>query len=256
MPHSLTHGQQAGPPDEPVSKQHALYEQVTRALRKTIEDGGWTPGLKLPSERDLSERYGCARMTVRRALQELESEGLVVRSHGSGTYVADLQPISNLLNIRDIRQEIAERGHRHQSELLSRRIVRADVTTAAAMGVQARSRVFRCELIHYENDTPIQFEERFVNPELVPDFMSMSLLERTPSSYLFAHAPLTAAEQLVEAVNADAALARYLRVPVGAALLRISRRTMSKGRVASLARLFHPGHCYQLVGAFSVSSKG
>lgn len=234
------------------SKQTALYADVKGQLKRAIEDGGWKPGFKLPSERELEERYACARMTVRRALQELQAEGLITRRHGSGTYVADLQPISNLLTIRDIRQEIAERGHKHHSVLLSRKVIRANAAIAEAMHVEPRARVFRCELVHFENGQPIQFEERFVNSELVPDFMSLSLDEQTPSSYLFAQAPLTAAEQLVEAVNADELLAGHLQVAVGAALLKISRRTMSQGKVASLARLFHPGHCYQLVGAFSV----
>ena len=115
--------------------------------------------------------------------------------------------------------------------------------------------VFGCELLHYENGQPIQFEERFVHPLVVPDFLTLDLQAHTPSSVLFERAPLTAAEQVIEAVNALPALAAHLGVDTGAALLRISRRTMSRGLVASVARLYHPGHAYRLMGAFSADAK-
>lgn len=234
-------------------EQKAIYEHVESELRRAIEHGGWKPGFKLPSERELAERFQCARMTIRRALQELQTEGLIARRHGSGSYVADLQPMSNILSIQDIREEIASRGHVHHSVLLLRKTIRANAAVASSMKVEQNSRVFQCKLIHYENGTPVQFEERLVNPEVVPEFMALDLSNQTPSSYLFKHAPLTAAEQVVEAVNADETMAKHLGIEVNAALLKISRRTISQGKVASLAKLYHPGNCYRIIGNFSAA---
>lgn len=227
------------------------YGEVKAAIRAMIERGGWKPGVKLPSERELESRFGCARLTVRRALQDLQADGLIERRHGSGSYVADLQPMSGVLTVKDIHQEILERGHRHGSRLLSRQTLRASPAIAQAMDLPEGAEVFGCELLHFENGQPIQFEERFVNPRMVPDFLSLDLDAHTPSSYLFERAPLTGAEQVIEAVNAPAGLAAHLGVAEGAALLRISRRTVSNGQVASVARLYHPGHAYRLMGAFS-----
>lgn len=235
----------------PATAHTTIHRDVKFAIRNAIEDGGWQPGFRLPAEREIAETYGCARMTVRNALRDLEAEGLIVRRHGSGTFVADLRPISSVLAVRDIHDEIIERGHKHHSTVLSRSKMRASAAIAEAMRVEAGSAVFRCEVIHYENAVPIQFEERFVNPSLVPDFLTLDLQSQTASSHLFKHAPLTAAEQVVEAVNADATLARHLHVAIGAALLRVSRRTVSQGQVGSIARLYHPGHAYRLIGAFS-----
>jgi len=229
------------------------YSDIKLALRARIEDGGWQPGMKLPSERALVQEFGCARMTVHRALRELQDEGLIARRHGSGSYVADLRPISNILNVRDIHDEVAERGRRHSSRLLYARRTRADPEVAAAMRIAAGTSVFSCGLIHFENDVPIQLEERFVNPRLVPDFLDLDLEAKTPSSYLFERAPLTEAEQVVEAVNADERTARLLQLHTGAALLRVSRRTVSRGVVASIAHLYHPGAHFRLVGQFSVA---
>lgn len=228
-----------------------IHADVKATLRGVIEDGGWRPGFRLPAERELAGEYRCARMTVRRALRDLEAEGLIVRRHGSGTFVADLNPISNVLMIKDIRKEIIERGHKHLSTLLSRSTIEAGNAIAEVMRIEPGTAIFRCEVIHCENGVPIQFEERFVNPALVPDFLTLDLEAHTASSYLFERAPLTGAEQVVEAVNADAALAMRLGVMPGAALLLVSRRTMSQGMVASVARLYHPGHAYRLLGAFS-----
>ena len=158
------------PPPADTPTHTTIHADVRSAIRSAIEDGGWKPGFRLPAERDLVEKYHCARMTVRRALQDLEAEGLIVRRHGSGTYVADLQPISNVLTVKDIHEEILERGHKHHSKLLSRSRIKAGASIGEAMRVDRASSVFRCEVIRYENGVPIQFEERFVNPAVVPDF--------------------------------------------------------------------------------------
>src|SRR5258706_15415896 len=90
-------------------KRSLSYETVKTSIQHRIADGGWQPGVRLPSERELVQEFGCARMTVHRALRELEAEGLIERRQGSGSYVAELTPISNLLQVRDIHDEIAER---------------------------------------------------------------------------------------------------------------------------------------------------
>src|SRR5438034_8202315 len=75
-------------------KRSLPYETVKAAIHQRIAEGGWQPGVRLPSERELVLQFGCARMTVHRALRELEAEGLIERRQGSGSYVAELHPIS------------------------------------------------------------------------------------------------------------------------------------------------------------------
>ena len=227
-------------------------EEVKASIRRRIADGGWQPGMRLPSERELVQQFGCARMTVHRALRELEDEGLIERRQGSGSYVAELHPISNLLQVRDIHEEIAERGHEHATRVLAVQREKATPEVAAAMRLRKGAAVFHALLVHLENGVPIQLEDRHVNPALVPDFLERDFTRVTPSHVLFEHAPLTEAEQVVEAVLADAEQARALDVPEASALLRVSRRTVSQGAVASIARLYHPGARFRLVGRFSV----
>ena len=228
------------------------YATVKAALRERIAQGGWEPGVRLPSERELVQTFGCARMTVHRALRELEEEGLIERRQGSGSYVAELHPISNLLQVRDIHEEIRERGHVHTTRVCSVAREKADARTAAAMRLPRGSVVIHVQLVHLESGVPIQLEDRHVNPALAPDLMTRDFTQVTPSFVLFEHAPLTEAEQVVVAVLATTEQARLLDVDEGSALLMVSRRTVSQGAVASVARLYHPGARYRLIGRFSV----
>ena len=228
------------------------YATVKASLRERIARGGWQPGVRLPSERELVQEFGCARMTVHRALRELEDEGLIARRQGSGSYVAELHPISNLLRVRDIAEEIHERGHIHSTRVLGVAREKADAATVTAMRLPKGTSVVHVRLVHFESGVPIQLEDRHVNPLLAPDLLNCDFTQVTPSHVLFEHAPLTEAEQVVEAVLATKEQAQLLDVAEGSALLMVSRRTVSQGAVASIARLYHPGARYRLIGQLSV----
>lgn len=236
----------------PAAPRRLPSEDIKASIRQRIADGGWQPGMRLPSERELVQQFGCARMTVHHALRELEDEGLIERRQGSGSYVAQLHPISNVLQVRDIHDEIAERGHVHVTRVLGVTREKAGADIATAMRLRKGAAVYHVRLVHLENGVPIQLEDRHVNPALAPDFLALDFTQVTPSHVLFQHAPLTEAEQVVEAVLADAEKAQALDVPEGSALLMVSRRTVSQGAVASVARLYHPGTRYRLIGHFSV----
>src|SRR5882757_10955579 len=129
-------------------KRSLSYETVKTSIQHRIADGGWQPGVRLPSERELVQEFGCARMTVHRALRELEEEGLIERRQGSGSYVAELHPISNLLQVRDIHDEIRERGHAHTTRVCGVVREKADARTAAAMRLGKGVPVYRVQLVH------------------------------------------------------------------------------------------------------------
>jgi GntR family transcriptional regulator len=76
------------------------YRQIAADLRRLIASGKLTPSAKLPSESELIEHYGVARMTVRQALQELRGEGLVVAEHGKGVFVRSAPPVRRLASNR------------------------------------------------------------------------------------------------------------------------------------------------------------
>lgn len=95
------------------------YLQVKDFIKGRISSGQWRPGDPVPSEAELGAKFGLSRMTVNRALRELMGEGLVIRVQGSGSYVAELDKISSTISIRDIREEIIERGHEYSVRVVT-----------------------------------------------------------------------------------------------------------------------------------------
>ena len=103
----------------------APYARVKQHLKQGLASGRWPPGALMPSEAELVAEFGVSRMTVNRALRELQAEGLVARSQGVGTFAAPLHRVSSTLTIRDLHEEIEARGHRHHATVHLQRAERA-----------------------------------------------------------------------------------------------------------------------------------
>lgn len=226
------------------------YEQVKSFIKTRITSGAWKPGDAVPSEAALMTRFAISRMTVNRALRELAAEGMVTRIQGSGTRVADLHRISSRLTIRDIKEEVQERGHIHSSRVLLVAKEKAVQKLATVLGLRVGSTVFHTVLVHLENGLPIQHEDRYVNPLAAPDFLQTDFTQHTPAYHLLKHAPLTDASYQIEACLPDKDIAKLLHIKSSEACLVITRRTISGPHVASLARLVYPGTRYSFAGQF------
>lgn len=230
-------------------KLHA-YEQVKAHIKTRITSGMWKPGDAVPSESALMTQFSISRMTVNRALRELALEGMVTRIQGSGTRVAELHRISSRLTIRDIKDEVEERGHIHASRVLLVTTEKATALLAKTLGLRTGAKVFHTVLVHLENSIPIQHEDRYVNPQAAPDFLQTDFNRFTPAHHLLTHAPLTDASYQIEACLPGLAIAKLLHIKSSEACLAITRRTVSGAHVASLARLVYPGTRYSFAGNF------
>lgn len=226
------------------------YEQVKAWIRGHIASGQWRPGDPVPSEAALMERFGVSRMTANRALRELAAEGLVHRVQGSGTTVAQLHRISSRLTIRDIHEEVTERGHVHTARVLHVGKEKAGAELARALGLRTGATVFHSVLIHMENGVPIQYEDRYVNPAAAPDYLATDFTQTSPTLHLLRHAPLTEASYSIEACLPTAEEAKLLAIKRGEPCLVMRRRTVSGAHVASVARLVYPGSRYSFAGKF------
>ena len=228
----------------------APYARVKQYLKRELAQGRWPPGALMPSEADLVARFGVSRMTVNRALRELQSEGLVRREQGVGTFAAPLHRVSSTLTIRDLHEEIEERGHAHRADVHLSREEPAGEALAERLGVAPGAPVFHTLIVHHENDVPLQCEDRYVNPACAPDYLGVDFTQTTPTHYLLEVAPLWEAQYSIEASAPTAQEARLLGIRRHDACLVVVRRTMSKGVPITLARLVHPGARYQIDGAF------
>jgi GntR family histidine utilization transcriptional repressor len=226
------------------------YEQVKEWIRGHIASGQWRPGDPVPSESALMLRFSVSRMTVNRALRELAGEGLVVRVQGSGTTVAQLHRISSRLTIRDIHEEVTERGHVHGTKVLLVEKTRAPAEVGRDLGLRAGGAAFHTVLIHTENGVPIQYEDRWVNPVAAPDYLETDFTQVSPTLHLLRHAPLTEASYSIEACLPSAEEAKQLDIRRTEPCLVMRRRTVSGAHVASVARLVYPGSRYSFAGLF------
>jgi len=226
------------------------YEQVKGWIRQHIASGEWRPGDSVPSEAALAEQFGVSRMTANRALRELASEGLVTRVQGSGTRVAQLHRISSRLVIRDIREEVTERGHVHATRVIRVAEEAASPEVALSLALKAGERVFHTVLVHLENGVPIQWEDRYVNPAADPEYLTNDFTRVSPTLHLLQHAPLTEASYAIEACLPTAEEAKQLDIKRSEPCLCMMRRTVSGAHVASVARLVYPGQRYSFAGQF------
>jgi GntR family transcriptional regulator, histidine utilization repressor len=228
----------------------APYARVKQYLKQQLESGRWPPDTLMPSESELVAQFSVSRMTINRALRELQGEGLVHRVQGVGTFAAPLHRVSSTLTIRDLQEEILARGHSHDARVHVARAEPAPAELATQLGVQAGETVFHTLIVHFENGVALQCEDRFVNPAWAPDYLKNDFTRITPTHYLLQVAPLWEAQYSIEASAPTPREAQLLGIPAGEPCLVIVRRTMSRGVPITLARLVHPGKRYALQGEF------
>jgi len=228
-----------------------LYQKIKDNILHRIGTGDLKPGDRIPSENALVDETGASRMTVHRALRELTQDGVLLRVQGTGTFVAEPVPAADLLELRNIAEDIRSGGKIHSSRVVRLCAEIADDTIALAMELAPGSRVFHSIIVHMSDGEPVQVEDRFVNPASAPDYLDVDFATETPNQHLMEVAPLNDVEHVVEAVIPDPWIRNLLEIGRGDPCLVLQRRTWSSGRVASFARLTHPGDKHRFGTRFS-----
>ena len=232
------------------------FEVIKNFILKRIEHGKWRPGDGVPSENVLAEKFAVSRMTARRALSELTDSGVLERVRGAGTFVAEQLPTGSFMEIQSIAQEIAARGHRHRAEVIALEKCKVDCNIKKMLHLEHSDICAFSRVLHFENDIPIQLEERYINTTLVPDYLNQDFSQITPSEYLSTITPLSEADHWIEAVFCQNDISNLLKIKKTTPCLKISRRTFtrknntpkSKNEIVNFALLFHPGDRYRLGG--------
>ena len=233
-----------------------LYAQVKTHILQKIQSGDWAPGARIPSENELVEHFGISRMTANRALRELTSDGLLSRVPGVGTFVKTAAPHSSLVEVRNIAEEIAGRGHRHDCKVVRAETITPHEALAAQFEQRTPSRLYHVVILHRENGVPVQVEDRYVNPFLIPDFLAQDFTRTTPTAYLLATAPVDELEHTVEAVIPDREQRQLLDITGGEPCLALHRRSWSQGQVATVAILLYPSSRYALYSRYRTTPSG
>ena len=223
-----------------------IYLQIKNTIERRIASGEWPSGQKLPSENELVEALGVSRMTIHRALRELTQEGLIRRVHGIGSFVAEAPRHASLIELQDIALEIEQRGRRYSTELLAQETISAPAEVAAQMELAAGSRVFHLHALHLQDGLPLQLEDRYVNPDAMPEFIAQDFTRVTATAYLLEQFKPDEMEHRVSAVMPDTETRRRLALAAGQPCLRLVRRTWKDARIVTHVTLTYPGERYEL----------
>jgi GntR family histidine utilization transcriptional repressor len=233
-----------------------LYAKIKDHILGNIRSGAWEPGRRVPSENELVESFGISRMTANRALRELTAEGFLARVPGVGTFVKEAPARSSLMELRNIAEEIEQRGHRYTARIVARKDIQANPALAEEFEARDLDRLFHIVIVHEENGVPVQLEDRYVNAAVVPDFLDRDFSRLTPTAHLLAAAPVDELEHTVEAVLPNHEQQRLLNIAPLEPCLSLHRRSWSRGKVATVATLTYPASRYALYSRYRTSARG
>ena len=221
-----------------------LYSRVETVLASEVADGGLRVGDQLPTEDSLISRFGVSRITVRRAIQNLVSRGLVEIRRGNGTFVAAPKITQELRELSGFVEDMHALGRTPTARVIGKEIVTADATVARQLGLTRGEHVVSIRRVRLADGIPLSFDETYLPLEIGKKIITnnlkaepiFSLLERKYD------VPLIEAEYKLDAVPAEAEVAAALKVKQRSPIFRIERTSYSTGdRPVDYERLHYRG---------------
>lgn len=228
-----------------------LYQQLYQLLRNKINSGQWRPGDLLPSETELRQKYQVSRATVRQALDELVSDGLIERQQGKGTFVAPPTVEQGLVRIVSFTEDMQQRGLQPSTKLIAAELAPATAVIAQKLQIEEGATLARIERLRLADGEPMSVEVSFLVHQYCPgilseDYTTHSLRRMLEEQYGIR---IASARQTIRAISASKEMARLLDAPPKAALLYIERISYSENDVPiEFLRLYHRGDRYTLHG--------
>jgi GntR family transcriptional regulator len=212
----------------PAGAPAPLFVQVRDALRADILGGAVGPGDRLPSESALIERFRVSRITVRQALAELQSSGLVQTVNGKGSFVTRPGRGEAHGPLVGVLEAMRKRGHRARGRLLSHRTVKADRVRARELDVPVGSPLGAVTVLRYRDEVPFVVGTTWCAPEVAERLAAHDLTDLDVATAIEAGLGLRSASTRIRvlATLADAKLARRLDYTPGAPVLRVLTTTI------------------------------
>lgn len=234
---------------EPTS----LHQRILADISERILSGEWAPGHRIPFEHELTEEYGCSRMTVNKALSELAKTGLIERRRRLGSFVRRPRSQAAVLEIHDIKDEVQALGLPYRYELVSHHKRKSTPADRSLMGLHEAGPVLVLKCRHFAGPRPFCLEERLINLVAVPEAAAETFGEDAPGPWLIGHVPWSAAEHRIGATGADAEIAAALGIEPGVPCLVVERRTWIAEHPVTQVRFTYPADSHTLVARFTPS---
>jgi len=214
-----------------------LYYQVANVLRHRILDGVYHPGERIGSEMEMCREFGVSRVTLRRALAELERESLVVRRRSLGTFVSERLPNITSISFIGFLEDLLAQLRLEESRKVEVDQVSAPEKVGRALQLQPGETVARLERVRFLEGDPLAYTVNYL-PLSIGSAITAEDLQEHPMTHLLERqlgVPLDEAIQTIHAVLATPELAEKLAVQEGAPLLLVERVAHAAGRPVEYA---------------------
>ena len=237
-------------PENPIVFRHSslpLYAQIKETLREQIIEGGYREHERIPSESELMNHYGVSRITVRQALSDLENEQLIFKIPGKGSFVARPRPFQHSTRLQGFGEAMLNLGITVTNRVVSMITIQADALVAKRLQVAEGSPLMEFRRIRHANGNVISLDVTYVRRTLGERLAREDLVRRDiflilENDYSI---PLGHADLKIDAIAADAMLAKLLDIAVGAPVLRTERLTWSRsGEPIDFEYLYYTGDSF------------
>lgn len=220
-----------------------LYFKIYLDIIEKIKKGDYHKNDLLPSETELQHFYNVSRITVRRAVEELQKDGYVVKQPGLGTIIINDKMILNLKGINSFSSE----NINESSKLVSFEVVNAPLNVKLALGLGDNCNVYKIERIRKSNDIIIGFHRAFI---------PTSLIDLTKEDFQTIHNSLyrmlemngikpTHGSETIESIPADEYLSEILEIEIASPLLFKERLSLSDEKLVEFVEMYYIGSVYK-----------
>lgn len=223
-----------------------LYLQLEKLLREAIATHVVKAEEAIPTERDLADVFAVSRITVRKAIDGLVSDGTVARRQGAGTFVVAPRVEKSFSKLSSFTEDMISRGRRAHSVWVSKTVGTVTPEEALSLGLSPGSTVFRFQRVRYADGASMALEHATVPGYCLPspDAVESSLYEALEAA---GHRPVRALQRL-RAVAFTGEQADALGIDAGTPGLFIERRAfLADGRPAEFTQSYYRGDAYDVV---------
>lgn len=208
------------------------YVQVKEEIRRKILSKEWVDGCRIPVEAEFCEMFGVSRITVRKALEELQAEGYLVKIQGKGTFVQNQTHEQHLSKFYSFREELSKRGVEEEAVVLEVSILDASEEIAAKLDMEPGQSVFRIHRVRRTEQGPYAIETSYIPYHLCRWITTQKIREDGLYRTMAKHGVIVnSAKETFRAINVNKEQSNLLDVRIDAAAISLTRTAYSGSQV-------------------------
>ncbi len=207
--------------------QEKLYIQLTRIFLEEIKSGNWQLNQRIPSEEELCKKYSVSKITVRQAINNLVSDGYLMKLQGKGTFVVSVLPVVGLAMKTQLAEEMFGKEVKAEKEIIFKGIIEPSPDIRTYLKTTDRIYHFLCRRV--VNGSPVYLDESFIPYSMLPEIEQLDIIHSSLYSVLQEKAikKIFRVVQTIEVLQIEGYPAQYLGLKEGIPVLAVHRLLFS-----------------------------